>query len=119
MQPDAVTPVTITVSTPTDLSAPVGCRPTTAVHVDTSAPSEGPLSGDSGYTVAGRNCPEADKTPSLEGRETEPGSRSDEQQASYSSERDACGHRFLCENEQREANDPSQVHYACIEQEGH
>ena len=57
MQPDAVTPVTITVSTPTDLSAPVGCRPTTAVHVDTSAPSEGPLSGDSGYTVGWPELP--------------------------------------------------------------
>ena len=57
MQPDAVTPVTITVSTPTDLSAAGGCRPTTAVHVETSAPSEGPLSGDSGYTVGWPELP--------------------------------------------------------------
>ena len=57
--------------------------------------------------------------PCSEGRETEPDSPSDEEQARYFSERDACRHQFLCENEQREANDPNQVHYSSIEQEGH
>ena len=151
-------------------SSSICFRPTTAVHVDTCAPSEGPLSGQSVCAVgwpelpeavqkrrrsiclsfkscrsglyrafspcrqsetreivvwrAGLNVftqprPEADKTPCSESREAEPDSPSDEQQASNSSERDAYGHHFLCENEQREANDPNQVHYASIEQEGH
>lgn len=54
-----------------------------------------------------------------EGRETEPDTPSDEQQTRYSSERKASGHRFFYENEQREANDPNQVHDAPIEQEDH
>jgi hypothetical protein len=64
-------------------------------------------------------APKRTQTPNSEGRETEPDTPSDEQQTRYSSERDACGHHFLCENEQREANDPNQVHDAPIEQEGH
>jgi len=63
--------------------------------------------------------PKRARMPNSECHETEPDSPGDEQQASYSSEGDACGHHFLCENEQREANDPNQVHYASKEQESH
>jgi len=97
----------------------VRLRPTTAVRPGGGAPSASSVGGHSVRAGNRPHCPEADKTPCSEGRETKPDSPSDEQQASYSSERDACGHHFLYENQQREANDPNQVHYASIEQEGH
>ena len=64
-------------------------------------------------------APKRARMPNSEGRETEPDTPSDEQHTRYSSDRDASGHYFFCENEQREGNDPNQVHDAAIEQEGH
>ena len=91
-------------------------RATTAVPVDISIASESSVAATRCVPLASRNYTEAN---GLKFRATEPDSPSDKQHASYSSERDACGHHFLCESKQRETNDPNQIHYACIEQEGH